>query len=358
MRRRLPDLAVAAGAGIAAGGAWYLRNAIETGNPLYPLVFGGRWVTPFLDGRIDAIADQYGLSSGLWRLPLLPLDLLVHGAAFDRGRYVGTAIFLLAALALVTARTREVRRAARRRRSSTSPSGGSRRRRRASCCRRSPCSPPWPGRRSRPGSAAPAPRRARWPSRCSPSRRAAWLASSVALTRQLLPPTVGAESRGAFLERLTGTYDALRAARERAGPGTIGVVGYDSVFNLPGRAIQIDAPEFDPSLDRREYLARLRSLGVTALLVGNDAAQYPQLDPIRSCLRRVATYHARFVTSRSLGESVPYDLVLTSLVGCARLPSASPSTSGKTAPATSGSVATTRCAEVSTYQWSSGLPIQ
>jgi hypothetical protein len=315
MRRRLPDLAVAAGAGIAAGGAWYLRNAIETGNPLYPLVFGGKWVTPFLDGRIDAIADQYGLSSGVWRLPLLPLDLVVHGSAFDRGRYVGTAIFVLAALALVTARTREV----------LVLLGGA-----------LVYLVAWweqtPQARfllpalavlAAVGGTAVAP----W-LRSGGARRAAaivviacaaaaWLASSVALTRQLLPPTVGAESRSAFLERLTGTYVALRAARERAGSGTFGVVGYDSVFNLPGRAIQIDAPEFDPSLDRREYLARLRSEGVTNLLVGNDPGQYPQLDPIRSCLRPIATYHARFVTSRSLGESVPYDLVLVSLAGCA-----------------------------------------
>ena len=53
--------------------------------------------------------------------------------------------------------------------------------------------------------------------------------------------TVGAEERGVFLERLTGTYRALVAACARAGPGTIGVVGYDSLYNLPGRAIQIDA---------------------------------------------------------------------------------------------------------------------
>jgi hypothetical protein len=39
---------------------------------------------------------------------------------------------------------------------------------------------------------------------------------------------------------------------------------------------------------------------------------------VRGCLRRTAVYHARFVTSRSLGHSVPYDLVLYSLLGCRR----------------------------------------
>ena len=145
----------------------------------------------------------------------------------------------------------------------------------------------------------------------------AWLVSSVALTRQLLPVAVGAQSHAAFLQRLTGTYDAFVAARRAAGPGTVGLAGYTFTFNFPGRAVSIDVPEFVPSIDRTTYLARLRSLGVRSILVGGGLAGNPELRPIRSCLRLRATYRARFVTSRSLGRSVPYELALYSLAGCA-----------------------------------------
>jgi hypothetical protein len=314
VRRRPRELALAGGTMLAAGGAWYLKNLIVTGNPVYPLVFGGKWLTPLTRQQVHDSLHQYGLHEGLWRLPLLPIDLLVHGGAFDRGRYVGTAIFLLAVLALWTHRTRVVLFL-------------------------------WLGALAfvaiwweespqarfllpalavlaAVGGAGAAP----W-LQASGVRRVAtvavlaaaaavWLVSSVALTRRLLPVTVGAESHAAFIQRLTGTYDALVAARARAGPGTIGVAGYDSTFNVPGRAISLALPEFDPSLSRTAYLARLASLHVRAIL--SSAGQVPELAPVRGCLRRTAVYHARFVTSRSLGHSVPYDLVLYSLLGCRR----------------------------------------
>ena len=40
--------------------------------------------------------------------------------------------------------------------------------------------------------------------------------------------------------------------------------------------------------------------------------------PIQGCLRRTAVYHARFVTSRSLGQGIPYNFVLYSLLRCQR----------------------------------------
>jgi hypothetical protein len=297
---------------LAAGGAWYLKNLIVTGNPVYPLAFGGKWLTPLTRQVVHDSLHQYGLHEGLWRLPLLPVDLIVHGGAFDRGRYVGTAIFVLALLALWTQRTRLVlllwlgalvfaaiwweespqARFLLPALAVLAAVGGA-------------GAAPWlrvPGLRRGVtlvvlGAAA-----------------AVWLASSVALTRRLLPVTIGAESRAAFIQRLTGTYDALVAARARVGPGTIGVAGYDSTFNVPGRAVGLSLPEFDPSLSRSVYLDRLDSLHVRAILSG--AGSEPA--PLRGCLRRIALYHARFVTSRSLGQSIPYDFVLYSLLRCQR----------------------------------------
>ena len=147
----------------------------------------------------------------------------------------------------------------------------------------------------------------------------AWLASSVALTRQLLPVTVGAEGRGAFLQRLTGTYDALHEARADAGEGTIGARrrtrSPTTSRVAPSRSTSRSST---PPSQRSDYLARLRSLGVTSLLVGNGPAGTPQLDPVRelSDARRRLPRAASSRHGRS-ARAIPYDLVLYSLVGCA-----------------------------------------
>ena len=312
-RRRTTDVAVASGAALVAGGWWYLKNAIATGNPLYPFLLGGKWLTPFASQVIHAGLSAYGVGGGVFRLTILPLDLLAHGQAFDRGAYVGSGIFVFGALTVVTRRTRAT----------------------ALCLAgvivfvvawhlQSPQARfllPALAVLAALGGAAAAPwlhaggRRRGAVLAVLSCAAAVWLVSTGALTRQLLPVTVGLESRTAALERLTGTYDALLAARGRAGAGTVGLVGYPFTFNFPGRAVTVDVPEFTPFLPRTAFVARLRSLGVRSLLVGGGLGA---LGPIRGCLTQEETFHARFVTSRSLGQSTPYDLVLYSLVGCER----------------------------------------
>jgi hypothetical protein len=313
-RRRRLDLLIAATAGLLAGGGWYLKNLLATDNPVYPLFLGGKWLTPLADQVIRASYGSYGVEGGLWRLPLLPVDLLVHGGAFDRGQYVGTGIFLLALLGVAVRRTRLTLALA---------AGAG-----LYCVvwwEQSPQArfllPALAVLAALGGVGA-----AAWLAAGGRRRgvvfavlactAVAWLASSVALTRQLLPVTVGAESREAFLQRLTGTYDALAAARSRAGEGTIGLVGYSFDYNVPGRSVTVDLPAFDPFLSRPVYLSRLRSLGIRAVLVGRFPGS-PEEGPLLGCASRVAVYHARYVTSRSLGDSVPFDLVLYSLVRCA-----------------------------------------
>ena len=245
---------------------------------------------------------------------ILPVDLLVHGGAFDRGRYVGTAIFLCGAIALWTRRT-----------SLTAVLLGGVFLYIVAWHAQSPQARfllPALAVLAAVGGAGVEPLL-----QAGGARRlvllavlggsaAVWLGASGALTRQLLPPALGLQSRSAALQKLTGTYDAFLAARRRAGPGTVGLVDYRFSFNFPGRALSLDVPEFTPLLPRSVYLARLRSLGVRALLVGGYDAVPPELGPIRPCLKRTAVYHARFVTSRSLGRSTPFDLVLYRLVGC------------------------------------------
>src|SRR4029078_8464332 len=89
-----------------------------------------------------------------------------------------------------------------------------------------------------------------------------------------------------------------------------------SLYYVAGRAVELGPPEFDPSLAPREYVARLGSLGIRTVLVGEPAAAHPTLRPVAGCLRPVAVYHARFVPSRSLGRSEPLPLVLYSAEPC------------------------------------------
>jgi hypothetical protein len=314
VRRRGFDVAVAGAAALIAGGGWYVKNLVATGNPLYPFAFGGTWITPYVRHVIHADLSAYGVGGGVARLAILPADLIVHGQAFDRGRYVGTGIFVLALLALITRRTK----------ATLVLLGGA-----------IVYAGVWEEQSPQarfllPGlavlSAVAGAGAAPWLVAVGRRRLAvllvlgvagsAWLASSVALTRQLLPVTVGVQSRTAALQKLTGTYDAFLAARARAGSGTVGLAGYPFAFNFPGRAVSIDIPEFAPDLRRSEFVARLRSLGIRSILAGGGPAATPELDPVRGCLRQTAVYHARFVTSRSLGQSTPFDLVLYSLVGC------------------------------------------
>jgi hypothetical protein len=315
-QRRAWGLACATGIAIATGGAWYLRNWLVAGNPVYPAFFGGKWWTPFAQQMYDSTVGHFGVGHGILRLPILPLDLIVHGNAFDRGQYVGTAIFVFAVLALIVER---------------SAAGVLLFIAAAAYCvvwveqsaQARYLLPPLAILAAVAGAGA-----ARW-LRADAKRRlatfcvlalagVAWFASSVALTRQLLPVTVGAESRNHFLQRLTGTYGSYREARASVGNGVVGLVGYPFPFNFPGRAVTIDVPEFVPSLSRREYTNRLRPFGIRAILVAGDLRNQPGLAPIASCVRWKAVYHGRYVTSRSLGQTKAYTFTLYRLGRCTR----------------------------------------
>jgi hypothetical protein len=312
-RSRVRHVALALALAVLAGGAWYAKNAIVTGNPAYPAVFGGKWWTEESQVELESIGQTYGLDAPVVRLALLPVDLLRHGDRFDRGQAVGIAIFLLAPLALLVWRrtpaavllagclvylvfwweTTQQARFLLPVLAVLSALGGAATERllRAGGLRRAAVAA------------------------VLAVTALAWLVTSAALTRQLLPVTVGLESREDFLERLTGTYRAFRQVDGRV-DGTLALAGYNFPFNYPGAAVVLRTPGFAPDVGRDTYLARLRSLGVERILAGGDPARIAELDPIRSCLRRRATYQARYVLSRSREESEPLMLTLFSADGC------------------------------------------
>jgi hypothetical protein len=314
LRAPASHLAGALGLAAAAGGAWYLKNAIVAGNPIYPLVFGGRWWTPTTEAGVRQIRDGYGYPhASIARLAILPIDLLVHGDRFDRGRYVGTAIFLAAPAAYYARRQRAalvvVLAAAVYAVAWWTTSQQAR------------FLLPALGLAAAAGGAGLARLVARHPG-VRPVLLAVlvavvgvWGVSSVALTRQLVPVAVGAESRSHFLQRLTGTYRTLREVRERV-PGVLGLAGYPFSFNYPGRAIGLEHPAFTETVSRREYVRRLRAYGVHDVLVSDDAAGREQIAPIRGCATRLAAYHVRVVTSRTRGTTRPFVLTLLSTARC------------------------------------------
>ena len=324
--------ALAASLGLAAVVAlpWYLRNAIEAGNPIYPLVFGGKFVTPRTQSTLTEGLGETKLDHPILRLPILPLDLLRYPNAFAKGRYIGTAIFLAAPLALFSTRA-------------------------------------WRNRVLFAGAVvfiavclATVPSQARfllpalgvlcalggvgvaWLLETRPWTRtplvavafvvaAFWLVPSAALTRHFLPIAFGFQSRSAFLQETTGVEDVFTAAARRA-PGTVGFADYTEIFNFPGTAIALDSPEFNPDLTQHQLLERLRAHGVTDVLTPELDLESPSplpegrfermdnlarvLGPIDHCLDHLASYEANVVTSRSTGSTTKSRFGLLTTAPC------------------------------------------
>lgn len=105
-RRRLTPAALAAFAVPAAAVAlpWYLKNLVQTGNPLYPFVFGGlnedaqRW--------ISAGIHEHGHGRSPLDAVLVPFRLLAQGDDFDRGSWLSPLPLLFAPLSLLDRRLR------------------------------------------------------------------------------------------------------------------------------------------------------------------------------------------------------------------------------------------------------------
>ena len=68
---------------VAVAVPWYVKNAVQIGNPVYPLVFGA--VNDEAARDIDAVLDGYGHGRSLLDALLLPVRLLGDADEFDRG---------------------------------------------------------------------------------------------------------------------------------------------------------------------------------------------------------------------------------------------------------------------------------
>jgi len=112
LRRRLTVARVLAFAAPAVLVAlpWYVKNAIVTGNPVYPHLFGG--MNASAAAELDAAMASFGHGHALVDFPLVPFRLLADGEAFDGGEFLSPLFFAFAPLALLLPGRRRVRIAA------------------------------------------------------------------------------------------------------------------------------------------------------------------------------------------------------------------------------------------------------
>jgi hypothetical protein len=262
---RRTAVAVAALCGIGVAFPWYLRAWIQTGNPIYPLGFGGKYWDKAAAADYTAEWRGYGIQ-GIWHLPFFPLEFLAQTGHYERGYAFGPALFILPIAALFLRRrwiwwivageiayllvwwqgmhqiTRYLLPAL------------------ALSCALS-------------GYAAVELWRMRpWGLRLDLVLGVATALPLLAITglfvSQVGPGVVGTESTGAFVQRLTGSYDALHWLDTRLPPGgRVMLFGARNLYWLDRPYVRATPPLF------------------------------PDSEPASVTLRRMAQYHVRYVAS-------------------------------------------------------------
>jgi hypothetical protein len=94
---------------IAVALPWYVKNAILTGNPVYPHVFGG--LNSSAATELDAAMASFGHGHSFRDFLLLPVRLLADAEAFDGGEFLSPLFLAFAPLALLLPRRRRPPRA-------------------------------------------------------------------------------------------------------------------------------------------------------------------------------------------------------------------------------------------------------
>jgi hypothetical protein len=102
-----PRRALAAvGVALVVAAPWYVKNALVTGDPAYPLLRG--WPSDQAREEAEASFDNYGHGRAPLDLVLLPFRLLGDAERFDRAEFLSPLCLLFAPLALLAQRGRRV----------------------------------------------------------------------------------------------------------------------------------------------------------------------------------------------------------------------------------------------------------
>jgi hypothetical protein len=98
-RRLTPRLALAFGLpALAVALPWYVKNAVLTGNPFYPHVFGG--LNSSASSELTSTMQTFGHGHGVLDFVLLPARLLADAKPFDGGQYLSPLFLVFAPVAL------------------------------------------------------------------------------------------------------------------------------------------------------------------------------------------------------------------------------------------------------------------
>jgi xanthosine utilization system XapX-like protein len=98
-RRLTPRLALAFGLpALAVGLPWYVKNAVLTGNPFYPHLFGG--LNSSASSELSYTKQSFGHGHGVLDFVLLPARLLADAKPFDGGQYLSPLFLVFAPVAL------------------------------------------------------------------------------------------------------------------------------------------------------------------------------------------------------------------------------------------------------------------
>lgn len=293
---RRAAVAAAALSGVVLAFPWYLRTWIWTGNPVYPLAFGGKNWDRYAAAEYTGEWRGYGIH-GIWHLPFFPIEFLAQTAHYERGYAFGPALFVLPLVGVFLRRrwvywigigevvyllvwwqgmhqiTRYLLPALA---LSTAMSGFA---------------------------AVELWRRRGW------ARRAAWaLAAATAapfavitvlFASQVLPGVVGTESTPAFVQRLTGQYDALHWLDTKLPRrGRVIVFGVRNLYWLQRPYVRGTPPLFTYKQPVRRLERRMDQWDVRyiAWLAGEPP---PGMAPRTKLL---ATLPVEVVTSRTLGR--------------------------------------------------------
>jgi Dolichyl-phosphate-mannose-protein mannosyltransferase len=85
---------------------WYVKNALLTGNPFYPHVFGG--LNPSAAHELDSAMRAFGHGHGPLDFLLLPARLLGDAKSFDAGEFLSPLFLIFAPTALLLSQHRRL----------------------------------------------------------------------------------------------------------------------------------------------------------------------------------------------------------------------------------------------------------
>jgi hypothetical protein len=294
---RVRTIAAAASGGLAVAVPWYVHTWVWTGNPIYPLVFGGKYWSSYAAAEYSGEWRGYGIH-GIWHLPFFPVEFLLQTAHYERGYAFGPALFVLPIVAVVLFRRRWVTPLA--------------------IVEIAYLVVWWQGMHQITRYLLPALalstamsgyaavelwRRRGWWQRADWVVAAATAAPFAAITAlfavQVLPGAFGTESTPAFVQRLTGSYDALQWLDTKLPPqGRVIVFGMRNLYWLQRPYVRGTEPLFPFTEPTSQLVARMHAWDVRyiAALAGTPPPA------VEAHSKLIATLPVEIVTSRTLGR--------------------------------------------------------